>query len=240
MSINLREIFKKIGITQQEIADYLGITRQYLNSYLDETIDNPKLPQKYLDNILFLFECKSREELFDENFNRNPKIIKKRIMTVKSTKDSIDNLFNIGHEQKNELFKIVEFFQNLTKLDQSLLESFAIFMESIAKDTAYQSILSYIGKKYLIIKFDDERFNSDLNKSREALLYDIFENSDLQFENYKDKYQEFIESTKNNNNIDLEALKLSLNELGYTNISQKEVVDLLKKYNQLKSNDSKE
>src|SRR5690554_2898259 len=107
MSANFREVLKKIGITQQELADYLGISRQYLNNYLDETLEEPKIPDKYLDNILFLFECKTREEIYKEDFFRNAKTIKKRMSIVRSTKESIDNLFNIKHNKKIELFKIV-------------------------------------------------------------------------------------------------------------------------------------
>jgi transcriptional regulator with XRE-family HTH domain len=238
MSINFREILKKNGITQQELADYLGITRQYLNNYLDETLEEPKMPQKYIDNIMFLFECKTREELFDEDINRSSKTIKKRMNTIKATKESIDNLFNIEHEKKLELFKIVEFFQNLSKLDHELLESFAIFMESAANDKNYQAVLSYIAKKYMIVNFDDYRYNSDLNKSREALIYTALENNDLKFENYQEIYKKFESSTNKQNDIDLEVLKKSLNELGYTNVSQKEVIDILKKYNQIKINES--
>lgn len=234
---NFRELLKKIGITQQELADYLGISRQYLNSYLDETLEEPKLPQKYLDNILFLFECKTREELYDESFIRNAKIIKRRMGIVRSTKESIDNLFNIEHDKKLELFRIVEYFQKLAKFDQDLLESFAIFIENISKEESYKSLLSYVGKKYLLINFDDARFNSELIKSREALLYQVFENDKLDFNEYKDIYEMFENSTKKQNNIDIDALKKSLSELGYSNISQKEVVDLLKKYNEIKNND---
>jgi len=79
---------------------------------LDETLENPQIPDKYFDNILFLFECKTREELYSEAFIRNGKTIKKRMGIVKSTKESIDNLFNIEHDKKLELFKIVEYFQN--------------------------------------------------------------------------------------------------------------------------------
>lgn len=234
---NFRELLKKIGITQQELADYLGISRQYLNSYLDETLEEPKLPQKYLDNILFLFECKTREELYDESFIRNAKIIKRRMGIVRSTKESIDNLFNIEHDKKLELFRIVEYFQKLAKFDQDLLESFAIFIENISKEESYKSLLSYVGKKYLLINFDDARFNSELIKSREALLYQVFENDKLDFNEYKDIYEMFENSTKKQNNIDIDALKKSLSELGYSNISQKEVVDLLKKYNEIKNNE---
>lgn len=234
---NFRELLKKMGITQQELADYLGISRQYLNSYLDETLEEPKLPQKYLDNILFLFECKTREELYDESFIRNAKIIKRRMGIVRSTKESIDNLFNIEHDKKLELFRIVEYFQKLAKFDQDLLESFAIFIENISKEESYKSLLSYVGKKYLLINFDDARFNSELIKSREALLYQVFENDKLDFNEYKDIYEMFENSTKKQNNIDIDALKKSLSELGYSNISQKEVVDLLKKYNEIKNNE---
>ncbi|QVK17793.1 helix-turn-helix transcriptional regulator [Mycoplasmatota bacterium] len=237
MSTNFREVLKKIGITQQELADYLGISRQYLNNYLDETLEEPKIPQKYFDNILFLFECKTRDEIYDDAFIRNAKTIKKRMGIVKSTKESIDNLFNIEHEKKMELFKIVEYFQNLIKLDQDLLESFAIFMENITKEESYRSLLSYIGKKYVLIQFDDPRFNSDIDKCREALLNEVFDEPNLNFEEYKDKYEKFVNSTKKQNEIDLGALKKSLSELGYTNISQKEVVDLLKKYNEIKNTD---
>ncbi len=234
---NFRELLKKTGITQQELADYLGISRQYLNSYLDETLEDPQLPQKYLDNILFLFECKTREELYDESFIRYAKTIKRRMGIVRSTKESIDNLFNIEHDKKLELFRIVEYFQILSKFDQDLLESFAILIDNISKEEAYKSLLSYIGKKYLLINFDDSRFNSDLNKSREALLFQLFENDKLDFNEYKDVYEMFVNSTKKQNNIDIDALKKSLSELGYSNISQKEVVDLLKKYNEIKNNE---
>ncbi|HEY8365379.1 MAG TPA: helix-turn-helix transcriptional regulator [Haloplasmataceae bacterium] len=237
MSINFREVLKKIGITQQELADYLGISRQYLNSYLDETLEEPKIPSKYLNNILFLFECKTREEIYDENFSRNAKVIKKRMGIVKSTKESIENLFNIKHNRKIELFKIVDYFQHLVKLDDDLLESFAIFMENLIKEPSYISLLSYIGKKYLLIDFYDERFNQDENKCRETLLYEAFEENDLDFTLYKEKYEKFRLSVKKHEDIDIEALKKTLAELGYTNISQKEVIDLLKKYNEIKNNE---
>lgn len=235
MSTNFREVLKKIGITQQELADYLGISRQYLSGYLDDTLEEPKIPPKYLDNILFLFECKSREELYKEDFMRSAKNIKKRMNIVKSTKESIDNLFNFKHNKKIELFKIVDYFQHLVNLDDDLLESFAIFMENLIKEDAYLSILSYIGKKYLLIDFADERFNSDINKSREALLYLAFEEPNLDFTQFKEKYEKFYHSVKKHDAIDLDALKKSLAELGFTNISQKEVVDLLKKYNEIKN-----
>ncbi|MDF2699137.1 MAG: hypothetical protein K0Q49_693 [Haloplasmataceae bacterium] len=235
MSRDLREIIKKVGITQQELADYLGITRQYLNNYLDECLEEPKLPQKYIENIMFLFEVKTRDELFDENFNRTAKVIKRRISVIKSTKESIDNLFNIEHEKKIELFKIVENFQYLASLDKDLLESFAILLENIVKEPNYQALISYVGKKYLIIDFNDERFNNDAIKSREALLHNILDKKEFNFNDYKDLYEEFINSTKKQDNIDIEALKQSLSDLGYNNLSQKDVVDLLKKYNQLKN-----
>ncbi len=237
MSTNFREILKKIGITQQELADYLGISRQYLNNYLDETLEEPKIPDKYLDNILFLFECKKREEIYKDSFTRNAKAIKKRMGIVKSTKESINNLFNIEHEKKIELYKIVEYFQSLAKLDNDLLESFSILMENITKEESYRSLLSYIGKKYLLIDFEDSRFNREIDKCREALLNEVFDEPNLKLDNYKDQYEKFVERTKKQNMIDLNALKKSLSELGYTNISQKEVVDLLKKYNEIKNND---
>jgi transcriptional regulator with XRE-family HTH domain len=237
MSTNFREVLKKIGITQQELADYLGISRQYLNTYLDETLDEPQIPAKYMENILFLFECKARDEIYQDGFTRNARVIKKRMGIVKSTKDSIENLFNIKHEKKIELFKIVDYFQHLVKLDDDLLEAFAIFMENLTKEEVYLSLLSYIGKKYLLIDFDDPRFNTDINKSREALLYEVFEEPNLDFSQYKEKYDKFVNSIKKHDVIDLEALKKSLAELGYTNISQKEVVDLLKKYNEIKNNE---
>lgn len=240
MSTNFREVLKKIGITQQELADYLGISRQYLNSYLDETLEDPRIPPKYLDSILFLFECKTREEIYSEDFFRNAKTIKRRMGIVKSTKESIDNLFNIKHNKKIELFKIIDYFQHLVNLDDDLLESFAIFMENLTKEDAYLSLLSYIGKRYLLIDFDDERFNNDLNKSREALLYCVFEEPNLNFSQYKEKYEKFLNSVKKHDAIDLDALKKSLAELGYTNISQKEVVDLLKKYNEIKNKENNE
>ena len=240
MSTNFREVLKKIGITQQELADYLGISRQYLNSYLDETLEDPRIPPKYLDSILFLFECKTREEIYSEDFFRNAKTIKRRMGIVKSTKESIDNLFNIKHNKKIELFKIIDYFQHLVNLDDDLLESFAIFMENLTKEDAYLSLLSYIGKRYLLIDFDDERFNNDLNKSREALLYCVFEEPNLNFSQYMEKYEKFLNSVKKHDAIDLDALKKSLAELGYTNISQKEVVDLLKKYNEIKNKENNE
>lgn len=236
MSLNLREIIKKTGITQQELADYLGITRQYLNNYLDETIDEPKMPQKFMDNILFLFECKTRDELFDNQIVRNAKTIKKRINNIRITKESLDHLFNIENEKKIELFKIVEYFSAFTKLDVSILESLVIFMENISKETPYRSILSYIGKRYMIIDFDHPDYNNEVNKAREALFYKALESETLDFNMYKELYDDFSESIKEKTDIDLEALKKSLNELGYTNISQKEVIDILKKYNQIKIN----
>ena len=135
------------------------------------------------------------------------------------------------------MFKIVDYFQHLVKLDDDLLEAFAIFMENLTKEEVYLSLLSYIGKKYLLIDFDDPRFNTDINKSREALLYEVFEEPNLDFSQYKEKYDKFVNSIKKHDVIDLEALKKSLAELGYTNISQKEVVDLLKKYNEIKNNE---
>jgi transcriptional regulator with XRE-family HTH domain len=237
MSSNLREIIKKTGITQQELADYLGITRQYLNQYLDETIEHQKLPEKYLENILFLFECQSREELFDFNLTRSGKQIRKRMNTIKSTKESMNNLFNVETEKKLELFKIIDYLHALIKLDDALLESLAILIESISKESTYHALLSYIGKRNLIIEFDDEKYNHPKNRAREALLYQALEKELTDVNQHQVLYEEFKMSTKRQNNIDLELLKISLNELGYTNISQKEVLDIFKKYNQIKLNE---
>lgn len=233
MSHNLREILKNIGITQQELADYLGITRQYLNSYLDETYEDPKLPPKYLDNIMFLFECKSREELYAPNFQRNAKMIRKRMNLIKSTKERFDNLFNIENEEKFELFKMIEYFQSLINLDKKLLESYSILMENLTANPTYKALLTYIGKRYMIIDFNDQQYNDSDLKSREALIYKALEGKDLDFADYESLYQSFYHTTKQQHNIDIEALKLSLNELGYTNITHKEVMDILNKYNQM-------
>jgi transcriptional regulator with XRE-family HTH domain len=237
MSSNLREIIKKIGITQQELADYLGITRQYLNQYLDETLEDQKLPEKYLENILFLFECQSRDELFDSSLVRNSKQIRKRMQMIKTTRESMNNLFNVENEKKLELFKIIDYLHALIKLDDELLESLAVLIESISKENTYHTLLSYIGKRNLIIEFEDEKYNQPRNRVREALLFQALEKDIKDTNHHEALYEEFKMTTKRQNNIDLEALKISLNELGYTNISQKEVLDIFKKYNQIKLNE---
>lgn len=235
MAMNLREIIKKTGITQQELADYLGITRQYLSNYLDETYEEPKLPKKYMDNILFLFECRTREDFFSGNFKSSARHIRKRILRIKQAKDSIDRLFNMENEEKFEIFQVLEYLHALIKLDAKLLEALSVFLDHIINDSNYRTMLTYLAKRYLIIDFDDESYNDPTTKAREALLYKAFESEELDFSQYEELYYTFVETTKRQNNIDVEALKDSLSELGYTNISQKDLIEIIKKYNQLKN-----
>lgn len=234
MAMNLREIIKKTGITQQELADYLGITRQYLSHYLDETLEEPKLPKKYMDNILFLFECRTRDDLFTGNFKTNARRIRQRILRIKQAQDNIDRLFNLENESKFEIFQVLEYLHALIHLDERLLEALTIFLDNITNHSPYRAVLTYLAKRYLLIDFDDEDFNDPLFKAREALLFKAFEDNDLDFTEYEALYQTFEETTKKQNDIDVEALKHSLNELGYTNISQKDLIEIIKKYNQLK------
>lgn len=234
MAMNLREVIKKAGITQQELADYLGITRQYLSHYLDETLEEPKLPKKYMDNILFLFECPKRENLFKGHFKTNARRIRKRIMRIKQAKDSIDQLFNANNEGKFEIFEVLESLHALIHLDSRLLEALSLFLEQLTTESPYRAMLSYLAKRYLIIDFDDENYNDAELKAREALLFKAFEEETLNFSDYEALYHRFEETTKKQHNIDVEALRHSLNELGYTNVTQKDLIEIIQKYNDLK------
>jgi transcriptional regulator with XRE-family HTH domain len=230
---SLRDIIKNAGITQQELADYLGITRQYLNNYLDETNENALMPEKYFSNVLFLFNCKNREELYNLNMDKSPKVIKKRLNIIVETKIKVDELFSIDNE-KLELFKMIDYLNKLVLHNPVLLEAFYLLINNLSKNENYLSLLTFTGKKHLLINFDDVKYDSERCNAREALLYKALESNDLDFLEYKDLYEQFKNNVQGQTEIDITALKQSLVEMGFNNLDDLEMLEIINKYEKLK------
>ncbi|ERJ11826.1 helix-turn-helix domain-containing protein [Haloplasma contractile] len=234
MEYTLRDILKNVGITQKDIAEYLGISRQYLNSYLDETYEDPRMPEKFMLSLIFLFNCKTREEFYKEAYERNSKAIKKRLNTIKDTKSKVDMIFNIDNDKKLELFKIIDYLNSIMKMDAKLIEAFGLLIQNLSKNDNYKSLLTFLGKKHMLIEFDDNHFNEEELLSREALLFKALESESLDFNDYRALHQQFKQTVKNQTDIDINALKQSLRELGFNNLDDVELLELINKYETLK------
>jgi transcriptional regulator with XRE-family HTH domain len=236
MEYTLRDILKNVGITQQELADYLGISRQYLNNYLDETYEHAIVPEKYMLSLLFLFNCKTREEFYKDAFDKNPKVIKKRLNSIKDTKSKVDEIFNIDNEKKLEVFKIIDYLNNLMRLDTKLMESFSLLVQNLSNNDEYLALLSFIGKKHMLIDFDNPKYSDPVLNSREALLYKALESETLDFQEHQELFAAFKHQVKTQTDIDINALKQSLIELGVGNIDDFKILELVNKYENIKGN----
>ncbi|MCM1370506.1 MAG: hypothetical protein NC181_01250 [Clostridium sp.] len=254
----LNEILKELGISKVKLAKFLGVSRQMIYNYL-ELEDINKWPKDKKVLLLNLLGIKSTEEI--ENIKVNTDYIMEveaRINSLfentKSKEISENGIYDgLGKKERELLGNIIDVVKE--KLEDSTdnadinsyysMKYLYNFIQSMDTSKELKYILAYIAKAAGFEKPMQFQFEEEEQFVFESILFSaftIFNNGGYSKTKISECHKRFVAQIehkmeeKMSRTMELNSFKTqALKELGYTEITQNNAVEVFEKMAEIES-----
>ena len=251
----LNEILHELGISKVKLAKFLGVSRQMIYNYL-ELDDINKWPKDKKVLLLNLFGVKSVDEI------DSIKVDTDYIMDVETR---INNLFlnntrisdvdgsvftGLGKKQKELLANIVDLLKDGLEDEKDTDTYYAYkylyhFLQSLGSSKELKYMLAYVAKTSGFVKPLEFMFNEDEQFIFESILFSamtLHNSGGVSKTRIAESHKRFVTQIehkieeKMSRTLELNTIKLqALRELGYSEITEKNVSELFEKIAEIES-----
>ena len=251
----LNKLLKELGISKVKLAQYLGVSRQMIYNYLElESLDNwPKDKKVMLLNLLGIKNSKELEDLkittnyildvearinsvFENNYKANPKDGNVYNGLKKSQRDLLKNIISILHEK----------LEDDDDADCSnTMRYLYYFLQALDSSKELKYFLAYAAKAMGFIKPLEFVFDEDEQFAFESVMFSgmtLYNNGGLSKNRLAESHRRFVEQIehkkeeKMSRTLELNLIKSqALKELGYTEINEENVSEILEKMAEIQS-----
>lgn len=249
----LNEILSEIGISKVKLAKYLGVSRQMVYNYLEmDDINNWPLEKKM--KLFTLLKISAHEEI--ENIKIDNEFIKHANMLINSEineegvgKGSIN--FNGLKQKDSETLNDIVFLLKERLLDDSTDETSNIckylyyFLQAIDNTPEIKYMLGYVAKTTGFINPNEFVFEEEKQFTFESILFSamvLYTNGSASKEKLIESHKKFTQqiNAKKEEKLSrtqelITAQVQALRELGYTEINESNVTEVLEKIAEIQS-----